>query len=35
MINVLHYEHTVETYDVITIHKVIPAQCISETMFTI
>ncbi len=25
MINLLHYEHTVATYNVITVHKVIPA----------
>ncbi len=25
MRNVLHYEHIVETYNVITVHKVIPA----------
>lgn len=30
--DVLLYEHTVETYNVITVNKVILAQCISQTI---
>jgi len=46
MKNVLHYEHTVATYNVITVHKAIPAHIYiilhinihytwSQTIFTI
>ncbi len=34
MINVLHYEHTVATYNVITVHKVIIAHNLKHIMFT-
>ncbi len=30
--NVLHYEHTVATYNVITAHKVIPAHNLKQSL---
>ncbi len=32
MRNLLHYEHTVATYNVITVHKVIPAHNLKQLL---